>query len=129
MQLEKNISQLLDILPLFYKKLHPNRAHNGKYIEGEPFDFIVIKKSEVYCFDTKECSSDCLYFKNIPLHQFNDLLKAEKQGAIVFFLIYFTKYRKLLFIHPRTIIETNKATPSSIEIESDLKNIIKSYLS
>lgn len=120
MILEKNLNKLFASLPVFYKKLHPHRLHTGKYIEGEPFDYLLIMEGETYCFDAKEQNDD-LYFKEIPIHQFNDLLKAEKHGAIVFFIIYFTNVKKLCFIHPSVIMRDNKATPASEQVDNNLK--------
>lgn len=126
MILEKNLDRLLSRLPLFHKKLHPNRLHSGKYVEGEPFDYLVISDGVTYCFDAKEQEDD-LYFKEIPIHQFNDMLKAEKHGAVVFFLIYFKNHHKLKFVHPSTIMRDNKASPSSEEVENKLKTIILNF--
>lgn len=126
MQLESNLNKLLARLPIFYKKLHPHRLHTGQYIEGEPFDYIVIMEGVTYCFDTKE-TKDNLYVSEIPLHQFNDLLKAEKHGATVFFLIYFTNTKSLCFVHPKTILDDKKATPQSNQVENSFKNNILLY--
>lgn len=126
MILENNLNKLFLRLPLFYKKLHPHRLHTGKYIEGEPFDYIVIMDGVTYCFDAKEQNND-LYFKEIPVHQFNDMLKAEKHGATVFFLIYFKKEHKLRFVHPSIIMRDNKASVSSEEVENELKKIILKF--
>jgi penicillin-binding protein-related factor A (putative recombinase) len=126
MILEKNLNKLLGRLPLFYKKLHPNRLHSGKYIEGEPFDYLVIFDGITYCFDAKEQEDD-LYFKEIPIHQFNDMLKAEKHGAKVFFLIYFKKEHKLKFVHPSIIMRDNRASASSDEVDNKLKTIILNF--
>lgn len=126
MLLERNINRLLSRLPLFYRKLHANKLHSGKYVEGEPFDYLVLLDGITYCFDAKEQNDD-LYFKEIPLHQLNDMLKAEKHGAVVFFLIYFKKHHKLKFIHPSIIMRDNKASISSEEVENKLRSIILNF--
>ena len=126
MILEKNLNRLLSRLPLFYKKLHPHRLHTGQYIEGEPFDYLVIMNGVTYCFDAKEQNND-LYASEIPMHQFNDMLKAEKHGAVVFFIIYFKKEHKIKFVHPSTILHDKKASASSKDVESELKNIILNF--
>lgn len=123
MILEKNLNKLLARLPLFYKKLHPHRLHTGQYIEGEPFDYLIIMDGITYCFDAKENKND-LQASEIPLHQFNDLLKAEKHGAVVFFLIYFSTAKKLCFIHPQTILNDGKATVNSAQVSNSLINKI-----
>lgn len=123
MILEKNLNKLFNLLPVFYKKLHPHRLHTGQYIEGEPFDYLLIMEGVTYCFDAKE-QTDNLYAKEIPMHQFNDLLKAEKHGAVVFFIIYFKQTNSLCFIHPSTILHDNKATPTSKQVDNKLKDVI-----
>jgi len=128
MILEKNLNKLFSRMPLFYKKLHPHRLHNGQYVEGEPFDYLLIREGMTYCFDAKE-QKDNLYAKEIPIHQFNDLLKAEKHGAVVFFLIYFTHVKKLCFVHPSVILRDNKATPTSEQVDNPLKDVILGYFS
>lgn len=123
MQLEKNINKLFERLPFFSVKIPVLRAHTGQYIKGEPFDYIVIKDGITYCFDAKECKQDALYSRQIKEHQFNELLKAEKNGAKVFFLIWFVKTNTLKFIHPQTIIDNNKATLESVDVSNDLIQI------
>lgn len=127
MILEKNLNKLFSRLPIFAKKLHPNRLHSGKYVEGEPFDYLILREGETFCFDAKECNQDALYAKNIPLHQFNDLLQAEKHGAIVFFLIYFVKVQQLCFIHPKTILDDGKATPESNQVSNTISSVILNH--
>lgn len=124
--LEKNLNRMFSRLPVFFKKLHPHRLHTGQYVEGEPFDYILIMEGTTYCFDAKEQNDD-LYFKEIPMHQFNDMLKAEKHGATVFFLIYFKKHHKLKFVHPSTIMRDNKASISSEEVDNKLKTLILNF--
>ena len=127
MILESQLEKLFDRLPVFYKKLHPNRTHHGKYIEGEPFDYILFREGSIFCFDAKETKKNVLYASQIPIHQFNDLLKAEKHGAIVFFIIYFSTQKKLKFVHPKTILDDKKATIKSVECENDLKNLLLNF--
>lgn len=127
MILENNLNKLFSRLPVFYKKLHAHRLHTGKYIEGEPFDYLLMMDGVTYCFDAKEQNDD-LYLKEIPMHQFNDLLKAEKHGAVVFFLIYFKHTRSLHFIHPNIILKDNKATPTSEQVNNALRVEILKYL-
>jgi penicillin-binding protein-related factor A (putative recombinase) len=124
MILEKNLNQLFERLPMFYRKLHPHRLHNGEYVEGEPFDYLVMMGGETFCFDAKECASSVLYLSKIPLSQFNNLLKAEKHGATVFFLIYFVENKKMAFVHPKTILKNDKATSESEQVENNLKKVI-----
>ena len=129
MQLEKHISSLFKRLPFFWTKMNERRLHDGTYVQGEPFDYIVIREGTTYCFDAKEASSkDILYASNIPAHQFNDMLKAENNGAKVFFLIYFVKAKKIKFIHPKTILDDKKATPFSEETNNDLIKEIRSFV-
>ena len=127
MILEKNLNKLFSRLPIFWKKLYPHRLHNGQYVEGEPFDYLILREGEVFCFDAKEQKDNVLYFSEIPIGQFNNLLAAEKQGAKVFFLIYFVKPHKLCFIHPKTIIDDNKATPDSPQVDNSIKKLVLKY--
>lgn len=127
MILEKNLNKLFDCLPLFYRKLHPQRLHTGQYIEGEPFDYFILIEGETFCFDAKECKKNVLYASLIPVHQFNDLLKAEKHGAQVFFIIYFVSSNKLCFVHPRTILDEGKVTPESNQVSNTISKIILNH--
>ncbi|NCC41476.1 MAG: hypothetical protein EOM21_19035 [Gammaproteobacteria bacterium] len=124
-KLEQNLNKLFTRLNFFWMKLHPHRLFDGTYISGEPFDYIIIREGKTICFDAKECNSNALYASKIPVHQFNDLLKAEKNGAFVFFLIHFKKQNKICFIHPNTILTDGVATPNSIQVDCFIKDWIK----
>ncbi len=127
MILEKNLNKLFKRLPLFVQKLHPHRLNDGTYVSGEPFDYLIIREDETFCFDAKESSKDVLYASIIPIHQFNDLLKAEKHGAKVFFLVFFKPSHKICFFHPKTILDDKKVTPSSNQVSNSITNIVLKY--
>lgn len=127
MILEKNINALMSKLDLFFVKIPCLRSHNGKYLKGEPFDYIVIKEGTTYCFDAKECHQKTLYESQIKLDQFNEMLKAEKHGAKVFFMIYFVKNKTIKFVHPQTILDNKKANIDSKEVNNDLKKTFLKY--
>lgn len=122
---ETQLNQLFSRLDLFFVKIPETRSHDGRYIKGEPFDYVVIMDGKTYCFDAKTAAKDVLYEKNIPLEQFNNLRLTEKQGATVFFLILFKESMTIKFIHPRTILNEGRATIDSVEIHNELSAIIK----
>jgi penicillin-binding protein-related factor A (putative recombinase) len=122
---ETQLNQLFAVMDLFFVKIPEERSHDGRYIKGEPFDYIVIMAGKTYCFDAKTAAKDVLYEKSIPLEQFNNLLLAEKQGATVFFLVLFKESRKIKFLHPRTILSDGRATVDSVEVLNEVSAIIK----
>ena len=86
-------------------KNNPLRTFEGKYIEGEPFDYEFFIKGRVYCFDAKECKNSTGKWKilmtgnrgvktNLRLRkQAMNLLACRDNGAVAFFLVAFTDYR------------------------------------
>jgi penicillin-binding protein-related factor A (putative recombinase) len=73
-------------------KNHCNRTFDGKYIEGEKFDYIIITGKRIVCFDAKQTISDKWEIKEKDIKQARNLLKAMSNPHVVsFFLIYFFK--------------------------------------
>lgn len=78
----------------FAWKNHPCRLHDGKYIEGEPFDYIFLTKKAKCVFDCKETHSDKYNILPKDIKQAHNLLACTISPSIEsFFLIYFYKYK------------------------------------
>lgn len=95
---EYQIDKLIEYLNNSYKaygwKNHPKRLHNGKYIEGEKFDYIIISKSYKCAFDAKETTQDKWIMDKKDIIQAENLRALSLQGIDCFFLIYFYKKNK-----------------------------------
>ena len=77
-------------------KNHANRTEAGTWLEGEPFDYEILLKGKLYCFDAKECSKGRWSLQNAKLNQLNNLLACKKNGAEAYFLVWFKKINKII---------------------------------
>lgn len=89
-------------------KNNPLRTYEGKYIQGEPFDYEFFIHGKVYCFDAKENMSGGLVWRlrltgsrgaktNARiLKQASNLLNCKRNGAEAFFLVAFNNKSNLL---------------------------------
>ena len=91
-------------------KNHPNRLHDGKYVAGEPFDYIFITKHKTFCFDAKQTIQDHWQVKQKDIKQAKNLLVLENIGIDAFFLIYFFKFKNYRKLKASKFFEINKKT-------------------
>ena len=119
-QLEKQIDHLIkwiDSIGYHGHKNHPKRLNDGKYIEGEPFDFEIFTPSYKCCFDTKECKSNRWSLENAKPHQVDYLKKCTNCGLDAFFLVYFFNYKRLVKFDVDLIIECLSNDVSSLGVD------------
>lgn len=90
------LAQFINSRGGFMHKNHANRTEAGTWLEGEPFDYEILLKGKLYCFDAKECSARRWNLKNAKLNQLNNLLLCEKNGAESFFLVWFKQINKII---------------------------------
>lgn len=96
---EYQINKLVDYIfniGGFATKLHPHRLHNGKYIDGEPFDYMLMLPDYKACFDAKEMTGDRWNFEEKDIKQAENLKHCKNTGIDSFFLVYFTKIKKMV---------------------------------
>jgi hypothetical protein len=99
-RLEKTIDKYCKYLiskGIHCHKNNPLRLHDGTYIEGEPFDFEIMT-SPAKVFDTKEVSDNYLRIGKKELKQLKAMYDCQKAGHDAFFLIWFSRYKKLMKI-------------------------------
>ena len=77
-------------------KNHAKRTESGVYLEGEPFDYEILKGGELHVFDAKECSSAHWNLSNAKLSQLNNMLVCHKNGAQAYFLVWFKLSNKIV---------------------------------
>lgn len=107
-QLESQIDKLINYIRsigYFGAKLHPKRLNDGKYIEGEPFDYFIVTPDYKCCFDAKECNATLWSLDNAKPHQVDYLKKCKNSGVDAFFLVYFFKNKKLIKFDVDVIID------------------------
>ncbi len=90
------VSKYLNANGTHMHKNHARRTEQGIYLEGEPFDYEVLTKGTLHCFDAKECSGDRWDLKNAKLSQLNNLLVCRKNGAQAYFLVWFRKGNRIV---------------------------------
>ena len=90
-------------------KNNPLRTFDGRYIDGEPFDYEFFIKRRVYCFDAKENMSSASRWKvlltgnrgirtNARIRkQAVNLIHCKNNGAIAFFLVAFKPEESSIF--------------------------------
>jgi len=102
----------------FGTKLNPERNFSGKYISGEPFDYIIITPANTFCFDAKETKQKSWNLLKKDKKQVHTLLKIKQNtNCKCFILIYFIISKKLLMIDVAKILKI-LATRNNIK-ESD----------
>lgn len=97
---EYQINKLIEVINKSGKGFgwqnHPDRLHNGKYISGECFDYIILSKDYKCCFDAKETTQDKWVMKAKDIKQADNLYNCSLHGMDCFFLIYFYSNRNYL---------------------------------
>ncbi len=108
------VSKYLNANGIHMHKNHARRTEQGIYLEGEPFDYEVLNKGKLHCFDAKECSGDRWNLKNAKLSQLNNLLVCRKNGAQAYFLVWFRKLNKIIRFDAETVRQALIAGQSSL---------------
>jgi penicillin-binding protein-related factor A (putative recombinase) len=75
---------------------HPDQLHDGTLVKKHGFDFQMLYQSKFYAFDAKECALPAWPLDKAKPHQLKALLDVERNGGEGFFLVYFTKMKKLI---------------------------------
>lgn len=89
----------------------PKRSHTGTYLEGEPFDFIILSPEYNCVFDAKMTQDDKYKIMKKDIKQANNLFLCYWTGMDSFFLIYFfskKEYRKIHILDFLNILENRK---------------------
>jgi hypothetical protein len=102
--LENQIDKLINTINLSNKgfgwKNHPNRNHQGVYLEGEPFDYVIFTSKSICCFDAKMINGNRWDIKDKDVKQAINLKKIyETNRAECFFLILFDRNLKMIMIN------------------------------
>lgn len=91
---------------------HPNRTHAGRYIDGEPFDFVILSDNYNCVFDAKMTILDNYKIEKKDIKQAQNLFNCYRYSqSDAFFLIYFhkeKKYRKLHIIDFLNLLNVRK---------------------
>ncbi|MDF9451349.1 Holliday junction resolvase RecU [Bacillus toyonensis] len=92
--------------PVKVLKSKGGRVLNGFYKTKSTVDYDGVYKGRAIAFEAKSTEKDTRFdLKNIAQHQLDYLEKAEKMGAICFFLIEFSK-DKSVFAVPLSVIQS-----------------------
>ncbi|MED2797895.1 Holliday junction resolvase RecU [Bacillus thuringiensis] len=92
--------------PVKVLKSKGGRVLNGFYEAKSTVDYEGVHKGRAIAFEAKSTEKDTRFdLKNIAQHQLDYLEKAEKMGAICFFLIEFSK-DKSVFVVPLSVIQS-----------------------
>ena len=100
---------------------HPEQLHDGTLIKKHGFDFQIFYQGKFYAFDAKECALPAWPLDKAKPHQLKALLDIEQQGGEGFFLVYFTKNKKLVKFNAKIVQESiinknSKIFPESGEV-------------
>ena len=112
--LERNINKVCDCVNNiggFAHKLEPKRTQGGTYIEGEPFDYIVIMKDYKAVFDAKEVKGTKWHMVDKDIKQCNLMKKCKNSGFKAYFIFYFSgKVRTIDIDEIISVLESGKKT-------------------
>ena len=84
---------------------HPEQLHDGTLVKRHGFDFQILYQGKFYAFDAKECALPAWPLDKAKPHQVKALLDIFSNGGEAFFLVYFTKTKKLVRYDVKTIQE------------------------
>ena len=127
--LENQIDKLIENLILYGKgfgwKNFPHRNHEGIYIKGEPFDYVIFTSKYKLCFDAKMVKGNIWNIRNKDIKQAINLKKVyDTNGIDCFFLILFNKALKEIKINRFfEILKIKKSINSNDCIEFDYKKL------
>lgn len=111
--LENQINQMIDFINNnnlgFGLKLNALRNHKGIYISGEPFDYLIITKHGIVCFDAKQTIQTKWNILKKDKKQLHNLLKIKKlNNSKCFIIIYFITKNKLMKINCEDVLKILK---------------------
>lgn len=78
------------------QKNSPEQLYDGTLVRKHGFDFQIFYQGKFYAFDAKECAAPKWPLEKAKPHQLNALLIVRKNHGYGFFLVYFTKQKKLV---------------------------------
>ena len=84
------------------------RTLDGKFIEGEPFDYEILIPGHLYTFDAKECHGDKWNINLAKPKQLWHLTACKKAGFKAFFYVWFVNLNKLIAFDVDVINHTDK---------------------
>ena len=111
------VSQYLNSKGIHMHKNYPKRTVQGLYLEGEPFDYEVMKGGEVHCFDAKECAGVRWNLSNAKMSQLNNLLICAKNGARAYFLVWYRAMNKIVRYDAEQVKQALQAGKKSLTPE------------
>lgn len=99
------------------QKNNAQRTSDGKYISGEPFDYLILTPDYKCAFDAKESHAERWSITtNAKLEQVNDLKHCKNAGLDSFFLVYFYPAKKYVRFDVDFIIECMKNGVKSLTV-------------
>lgn len=105
---EQKVDKLIDHVNAkgyFAHKLCSRRTAEGKYLEGEPFDYLIDLPGKMLRFDAKESHELSWHIKPKDIKQTENLKRCKNTGADAFFLIYFYPVKKMLRVNVDYVIK------------------------
>lgn len=116
-QLNNLLTHLGNVYGAYGHKNHAFRAIDGRFLQGEPFDYEILYKNKLYCFDAKECKQSRWNLSNAKIGQLNALMACKKNGADAFFLVYFWKTNQLIKYDVEKVCKALEAKKASLTPE------------
>lgn len=134
-EFERSIDQWLRVLRangVYGQKNNASRTHDGLYRKGESFDYLIIHKDGVICFDAKECHGSRWNLKtNAKDSQIENLALAKRNGADAFFLVWFKQSNVVVKFNVDVVWQAKQEGIKSLTAEDgevwEILEIIKLY--
>ena len=110
-------------------KNHAQRLHNGKYIDGEYFDYEILLPGYTACFDAKETINQIWNFCKKDIKQGENLKHCKNAGADAFFVVYFITLKKMIKFDVDVFIHSLKQNKKHLKPEDgeewDIKELLE----
>ena len=120
--LERNIDKICDRINHmggFAHKLQPKRTQDGTYLEGEPFDYIVILPNYKAVFDAKEVKGSKWHMVLKDIKQCNEMKKCKNSGFEAYFIFYFLN--KVRTIDVDEVIKVLESGSKTVDLNTGKK--------
>lgn len=103
---------------------HPEQLHDGTLVKRHGFDFQIFYNGKFIAFDAKECARSSWPLDKAKMHQIKALFDVYNNGGEAFFLVYFTKLRKLIKLPISTVMKALEVGEKKLSPDSGILTTI-----
>lgn len=103
---------------------HPEQLHDGTLVRKHGFDFQIFYRGRFIAFDAKMCAGKSWPLDKAKPHQLKALLDVAANGGEAFFLVYFSREKRLVKFLAVTVQSALAAGYKSLSPEYGVKTTL-----